>query len=94
MIWKTKLLRINVTSKLLRSVECELLKGSSLLKSLENYFQNFRNEFGKSEQGATDLSGLLFEEEAGQARRQQKRKIISGRSKEVGREFLNVGKIS
>ncbi|GFW97054.1 hypothetical protein TNCV_2696761 [Trichonephila clavipes] len=30
------------------------------------------------EQGATNLSGLSFEEEAGQARRQQKRKNIFG----------------
>ncbi|GFY11489.1 40S ribosomal protein SA [Trichonephila clavipes] len=60
----------------------------------ENYIQNFRNAFGKVEQGVIDLSGLLFEEEAGQARKQQKRKIIFCESKEVVYEFLKEGKIS
>ncbi|GFV69774.1 hypothetical protein TNCV_1345511 [Trichonephila clavipes] len=55
---------------------------------------NIRNEFGKMEQGATDLLGLPFEEEAGQAHWQQKRKVIFGESKEVGYEFLKEGKFS
>ncbi|GFU40652.1 hypothetical protein TNCV_3230341 [Trichonephila clavipes] len=42
---------------------------------------NSRNKFAKVEQEATDLSGLLFEEEAVQACRQQKRKIIFGERK-------------
>ncbi|GFU53313.1 hypothetical protein TNCV_2953481 [Trichonephila clavipes] len=55
---------------------------------------NFRNGFAKVEQEATDLSGHSFEVEAGQAHRQQKRKIIFGESKKDGREFLNEWKIS
>ncbi|GFT41490.1 HTH_Tnp_Tc3_2 domain-containing protein [Trichonephila clavipes] len=36
------------------------------------------NEFGKTEVGASDLSGFSFEEEAGEAHWHQKRKIIFG----------------
>ncbi|GFX30951.1 hypothetical protein TNCV_4146591 [Trichonephila clavipes] len=46
----------------------------------------WKNEFGIVNQKATDLSGLSFEKDAGQARRQQKRKIIFGGNKEVGWE--------
>ncbi|GFU33823.1 hypothetical protein TNCV_2169881 [Trichonephila clavipes] len=50
-------------------------------------YPKLQNEFGKVEQEAIDLSGLSFEEEAGQARRQQKRNIIFSESKKVGHEF-------
>ncbi|GFX32562.1 DUF5641 domain-containing protein [Trichonephila clavipes] len=53
-IWDTTLQRVSATSKSLQSVECELLKGSNLLKSLVNYIQNFRNEFGKVEKEEND----------------------------------------
>ena len=86
-IWNTILQRINATSKSLQSVECELLKGSILLRSLENFIEHFREEFGKVEKEATELSGLSFDEEDGQARRPEKRKMFFDESKEVGHEF-------
>ncbi|GFW65617.1 hypothetical protein TNCV_3550401 [Trichonephila clavipes] len=57
------------------------------------YPENFRKEFAKVEQEAIDLSDILIKEEAGQAHRQQKRKITFGKNKEVV-NFLNEGKIS
>ncbi|GFV06018.1 hypothetical protein TNCV_3143091 [Trichonephila clavipes] len=64
-----------------------LLKGSSLKNSLENYTENFRSKFGKVEQEATNLSGLLLESEPRQARRQQKREITFDKGKKVVHEF-------
>lgn len=86
-IWNTILQRLNATSKSLQTVECELLKGSILLKSLENFINNFREEYEKVEKEATDLSGLSFNDEYGQTRRQQKRKMFFDENKEVGHEF-------
>ncbi|GFS97317.1 hypothetical protein TNCV_1824781 [Trichonephila clavipes] len=68
---------------------------------LRRHFDLRPNEFGKVDQEAIDQSNdspdfseLSFEEEVGQARRQQKRKNIFGESKEIGYEFLKEGTIS
>lgn len=86
-IWNTILQRINATSKSLQSVECELFKGSILLKSLENFINNFREEYEKVEKEATDLSGLSFSVEDEQTRRRRKRNVFFDENKEVGHEF-------
>lgn len=86
-IWNTILQRINATSKSLQSVECKLFKGSILLKSLENFINNFREEYEKVEKEATDLSGLSFSAEDEQTRRRRKRNVFFDENKEVGHEF-------
>ncbi|ESN92873.1 hypothetical protein HELRODRAFT_165006 [Helobdella robusta] len=63
-IWNCILQRKNSTSKSLQSIECELFKGSMLLKSLDSFIENFRNDYEKVMTEATDLSGLQsFSEE-------------------------------
>jgi hypothetical protein len=86
-IWNKILQRINATHKSLQSKDCDLMKGSILLKSLEAFINNFRQDFEKVEKEATDLSGVSFNVEEDESRRRKKRKIFFDENKELGYDF-------
>ena len=69
--WNSLLQRIYTTSESLQSLECEVSKGSELLRSLVAFNQSVREDFGRIVQEATKLSGLSFstEEEPKQKRK-------------------------
>lgn len=62
-LWNKILQRINATSKSLQSIDCTVVKGASLLKSLEIFMnENIRHNFNEIESEVKELTNKTFED--------------------------------
>jgi hypothetical protein len=83
-LWDKLLQRINYTNKSLQNMQHNLLLGTSLIKSLSDFFQYIRNDFDEIEKDAQ----LLTENHEYKDTRRKKRKLAFGEKSDE----INLGK--